>query len=97
VEKYGTAKQATDINITWRMRVACWINKATCTHSEYVVFIDFPRQPWLRERALMLLLNVHCLCCNIVFDVSLIIEPRRYFGTETTAVATMGSLSAVAS
>jgi len=30
----------------WRMRNACWIPKATNTHSEYVIFIAFPRQNW---------------------------------------------------
>jgi len=28
----------------WRMRVACWITKATNTHSEYVILIAFPQQ-----------------------------------------------------
>jgi len=28
----------------WRMRIACWIPKATNTHSEYVILIAFPRQ-----------------------------------------------------
>jgi hypothetical protein len=28
----------------WRMRFACWIPKATNTHSEYVILIAFPRQ-----------------------------------------------------
>jgi hypothetical protein len=37
VEKYGTAGQATDDNIIQRMRFACWITKATDTHSEYVI------------------------------------------------------------
>ena len=46
--RYGTARQATD-NITWRMRFACWITKATDTHSEYVIPIAFPRQQRLRE------------------------------------------------
>jgi hypothetical protein len=27
-EKYGTARQATDGNIIWSMRFACWITKA---------------------------------------------------------------------
>jgi hypothetical protein len=54
VEKYGRAAQATDGNIIRRMRFACWITKATDTHSEYVIFIAFPRQEWLRERASML-------------------------------------------
>jgi hypothetical protein len=35
----------------WRMRIACWIAKATNTHSECVMLIAFPRQQGLRERA----------------------------------------------
>jgi hypothetical protein len=31
VEKYGTARQATDVNIIRSMRIACWITKATNT------------------------------------------------------------------
>jgi hypothetical protein len=54
VEKCGKAGQATDDNIIRRMRFACWITKATDTHSEYVILIAFPRQQWLRERAPML-------------------------------------------
>jgi hypothetical protein len=41
VEKYGRARQATDDNIIRRMRFACWITKATDTHSEYVILIAF--------------------------------------------------------
>jgi len=33
----------------WRMRIACWIPKATNTHSEYVILIGFPQQQWLRD------------------------------------------------
>jgi hypothetical protein len=36
------------------MRIACWITKATDTHSEYVMHIAFPRQQWFRESASML-------------------------------------------
>jgi hypothetical protein len=37
------------------MRIACWIPKATNTHSEYViVLLAFPLQQWMHERALML-------------------------------------------
>jgi hypothetical protein len=53
-EKYGRAGQATAGNTIRRMRFACWITKATDTHSEYVILIAFPRQQRLRERALML-------------------------------------------
>jgi len=35
----------------WHMRSACWILKAINTPSEYVIFIAFGRQQWLRERA----------------------------------------------
>jgi hypothetical protein len=61
VEKYGTARQATDDNIIRRMRFACYITKATDTHSDCVILTAFPRQQWLSERALMLRLYVHCL------------------------------------
>jgi len=37
----------------WRMRNACWIIKTTNTNSEYVIFIAFPLQQWLRERTSM--------------------------------------------
>ena len=54
MEKYGTARQATGHNIIRRMRSACWITKATDTHSEYVILIAFLRRQWLRERTSML-------------------------------------------
>jgi hypothetical protein len=43
VDKYGRIRQTTDDNIIQRMRLACWITKATGTHSEYVILIAFPR------------------------------------------------------
>jgi len=51
VEKHGIARQATDDHIMRRMRISCPIIKATNPHSEYVIFLAFPRQEWLRERA----------------------------------------------
>jgi hypothetical protein len=40
----------------WRMRIACWIPKATNTntHTEYVILIAFALQQWLRERGPLL-------------------------------------------
>jgi len=38
----------------WRMRVACWIHKATDTHSEYVTIIAIPQQQWLHVHASIL-------------------------------------------
>jgi hypothetical protein len=54
VEKYCTAGQATDDNMIWRTLFACWITKATNMHWEYVVFIPFPQQRCLHERASIL-------------------------------------------
>jgi len=54
VGKYGRIGQTTDDNIIWRMRIACWITKATNTHSEYVILIAFPVQQWLHERTSVL-------------------------------------------
>jgi hypothetical protein len=51
VGKYDAAQEATRDNKTRRMRFACWITKATDTHSEYLILIAFPR---LRESAFML-------------------------------------------
>ena len=51
MEKHGTVIQTTDGNITRRMRVACWTNKAIITHLEYLIFVAFPRQKWLCQRA----------------------------------------------
>ena len=57
---------------TWRVRVACWISKATNTHSQYEILICFPRQQWLRERVVM-------LCCTYVaclVEIQRVIESR---------------------
>jgi hypothetical protein len=48
-----------------RMPIACWITEATDTHSEYLIFIAFPRRQWLHERASMLL-YVHCVSCSVL-------------------------------
>jgi len=48
----------------WRMRIACWIHKATNTNSEYAIHIAFPRKQWLDERAL--LLHIACLVFTLV-------------------------------
>ena len=56
----------------WRMRIACWVPKATHTHahthtlslslSQYVILTVTPVQQQLHERALMLLYTyIDCL------------------------------------
>ena len=53
-KKYGTAGEATDDNITERMPIACWITKATNTHSEYVILNAFRRQQCFHEHVSVL-------------------------------------------
>ena len=49
----------------WRMRIACWIPKATNT--QYVILIALPLQQWLQEPciivryAYIVLLSLGCL------------------------------------
>ena len=45
----------------WRMGIACWIPKATNTHSHYVIHIAFPFQQRLHERASIL--RYTCIVC----------------------------------
>jgi hypothetical protein len=48
----------------WRMRIACWILKATNTHTVCVILIAFPLQQWLHERAAVL---CHAyIACNVL-------------------------------
>jgi hypothetical protein len=37
----------------WNMRIACWIPKATNTHTGCIILIAFSLQQWLHERALV--------------------------------------------
>jgi hypothetical protein len=48
------------------MRFACWITKATDTHSEYVILIAFPLQQWLRERASVSRFYAHRVSCSAI-------------------------------
>jgi hypothetical protein len=81
MEKSCRARQATDDIIIGRMRVACWITKATDTYSVYVILIDFPRQQWLRQRASMLRLFVHCPSCYTIFSCSPSLPALIHLGT----------------
>ena len=38
----------------WLISLACWIPKATNTHSEYVILIALPLKQWLHKSASML-------------------------------------------
>ena len=67
MENYVTAREATGGNKIRLVPFACWITKATDTHSECVTFVAFPHQ-WLRKRAvvLLLVLVVVLWCCGVV-------------------------------
>ena len=54
----------------WRMRVACWVTKATDTHSEYVVLISFPLQQRLRESAGVLHYTYMVCLCNVTLTLN---------------------------
>jgi len=82
----------------WRMRIACWITKATNTHSEYVILIAFPLQQWLHERASMLRYTYiacpvttaidpcpdlwKCMTCNLLKFKIQIISNNFFFQTK---------------
>ena len=53
MRKY-TGEPNTSLMKLRRMRIACWIPKASNTRSEYVIFIAFPLQQCLHEQASIL-------------------------------------------
>jgi len=46
-----TVERGRPLMTIWSMRIACWIRKATNTHSQYAILIAFPLEQWLREHA----------------------------------------------
>ena len=61
MRKYGEVRQATDANTIWRVPFACWINKATDTHLEYVILIVFPLLQRVGQRSSILLFTLNWL------------------------------------
>jgi len=55
----------------WRMRITCWIPKATNTHSGYTMLIAFSLQQWLHERTSMLLLNILYWSSVLAFSIQI--------------------------
>ena len=71
-EKHCRAEQATVDTVIRRIRIACWIRKATNTHSQYVILIAFPLQQCLHERPAMLRYTYFAwLVKNLLFDTYL--------------------------
>ena len=53
---------------SWRMRIACWITKATNIHSEHVILIAFPLPRRLHECASVLRSTyITCLVLSVTF------------------------------
>jgi len=74
----------------WRMRIACWINKASKTHSEYVILVAFPQQQWLNESAWMLCCRYSTAC--IVYQATV---TSVYWYTEVATATTVRRLGLV--
>jgi hypothetical protein len=82
----------------WRMRIPCWIPKATETHSKYVIISAFPQQQWLRERDPVLrYTQIACLVTICVFHKQIVAakSPRliKYIVTKPSLSAVAGSES----
>ena len=69
MEKYGTARQATDDNIIRRMRFACRITKATDTHSEYVILMAFHGYNGYANAPVLCYTYIACLVKNKVLKL----------------------------
>jgi hypothetical protein len=57
----------------WRMRITCWIPKATNTHSEYVIRYAFPLQRCMHKRA-----SLTILFDSVFFQSLIPIEPFKH-------------------
>jgi hypothetical protein len=63
----------------WRMRTACWIPKATNTHSDYVIVIAFA-QKWLHE-------------CYAIRTMPVLANQATFYGWEAEHVARMSEMT----
>jgi hypothetical protein len=65
VEKYGRAREATCDSIILRIRIACWINKATDIHSESVILLGFHHNIGHADASLCCVIRncLYFVCC----------------------------------
>jgi hypothetical protein len=63
VKIYGRARHATDGSIMQHLRFACWLTKATDTHTEYVILIALLWQQFVHEQASVYYID--CLLCYV--------------------------------
>jgi hypothetical protein len=83
METYGIDGEATDENVTWHMRFACWITKAT--HALKICTIYCFTKP---AKVMRMRLNVTSVKCTLfIFFIS-----TKYFGN---TVPPIGEISLV--
>jgi hypothetical protein len=70
VEKYCRAGHATNDSIMQHTCIACWIPKATGTHSDYLIFVVFPEQQWLHKQASKW--RYTCMACLVWYCINCI-------------------------
>ena len=63
VKIYGKARQATDDNVAWHMRFACWITKAANAQSEYVILTAFSVATLVTRTRFSVTIYINCLSC----------------------------------
>ena len=78
VEKYCRAGQATDDSIIRRMRIACWIPKATNIHSECVILVSLDTATVVARKHVTVKLQVHCLSCYFIHCLLIDHEIHRF-------------------
>ena len=61
----------------WRMRIACWIPKATNTHTECVTLIAFPTTTTIARKRLNVTSYVHWLFWFAIFNLFSFLEEKK--------------------
>ena len=84
--KYGTAGPVTVSEILRRMRFACWIPKATNTHSEYVVPYCFSSSVMVTQTRPTVAF-VHTL--RVLFELRTGVNEKVCCRQQTTATLTL--------
>ena len=80
----------------WRMSIACWIPKATNTHSQYIKRIAFPLSQWLHERnSVLRYAHIACLVYswshvyNLLSVISWSFENHCYFSIKNATIISL--------
>jgi hypothetical protein len=73
VEKYGRARQAADNNVIRCMHTACWITRATDTHSDYLILIACTwRQGLCNHTSVLHYTYIACFIIKCIFSTEFI-------------------------